>query len=56
MLSSDHFSNYLKRHDEKTLSANCFIEVHKQVVPKECQNLGNSTLLVRRLILFFPGV
>ena len=29
VLSRDHFSNYLKQHDEKTLSANCFIEVHK---------------------------
>ena len=28
MLSRDNFSNYLKQHDEKTLSANCFIEVH----------------------------
>ena len=28
MLSLDHFSNYLKQHDEKTFSANCFIEHH----------------------------
>ena len=28
VLSRDQFSNYLKQHDEKTPSANCFIEVH----------------------------
>ena len=28
VLPRDHFSNYLKQHDEKTLSVNCFIEVH----------------------------
>ena len=26
MLSRDHFSDYLKQHDEKILSANCFID------------------------------
>ena len=28
VLSMDHFSNYLKQHDEDSFSANCFIEVH----------------------------
>ena len=28
MLSMDYFSNYLKQRDEKTVSANCIIEVH----------------------------
>ena len=29
VLSRNHFSNYLKQHDEKTLfSANCFIEYY----------------------------
>ena len=35
VLSRDHFSNYLKQHDEKTLSANCFIEVQKVNMIKE---------------------
>ena len=30
-----HFSNYLKQYDEKTFSANCFIEVHVVNMIKE---------------------
>ena len=36
VLPGDHFSIYLKQHDEKTLfSANCFIEVHTVNMIKE---------------------
>ena len=39
MLSRDHFSNYLKRHDK-----DCFIEVHTVNMIKESKLLKSLTL------------